>query len=91
MWGKLYGIIYYGAENQIFKFRTCGNNGGYYMFVLVWKNKEGKIETISTVRESSRWYIMDYMKRLEQKDKLLTIIEYVDSKIIYNSGTGWIE
>lgn len=64
---------------------------GHYMFVLVWKNKEGKIETICTIRENSRWYIMDYMKRLEQKDKLLTIIECVDSKIIYNSGTGWVE
>lgn len=61
------------------------------MFVLIWKNKEGKIETIRTIRENSRWYIMDYMKRLEQKDKLLTIIECVDSKIIYNSGTGWVE
>lgn len=61
------------------------------MFVLVWKNKEGKIETIRTIRESNRWYIMDYMKRLEQKNKLLTIIECVDSKIIYNSGTGWLE
>ena len=61
------------------------------MFVLVWKNKEGKIETIRTIRENSRWYIMDYIKRLDQKNQLLTIIEWVDSKIIYNSGTGWIE
>ena len=91
MWVKLYGIIYYGVENRIFKFRTCGKyRGGYYMYILLWKNKRGNITATRTIRDKNRKEIFDNIKRLERGEKYLTIIHCDEYEIIYNSGAGWI-
>ncbi len=87
---KLSVTIYYGVENQIFNFRTCGKRG-YKMYILIWKNKYGNIEQTRTIRDKSRKEIMDNISRLERGDKYLTIIHCDEYKIIYNSGAGWIK
>lgn len=89
--GKLCEIIYYGVENQIYKLSARAEKGGYKMFILIWKNKYGNIESTRTIRDKSRKDILDNIKRLERGDKYLTIIHCDEFKIIYNSGTGWIK
>lgn len=61
------------------------------MYILIWKNKYGNIEVTRTVRDKNRRDIVNNIKRLESKDKQLTIIHCDEYKIIYNSGTGWIK
>ena len=61
------------------------------MFILIWKDKHGNIDSTRTIKDKSRKDILDNIKRLEQGDKYLTIIHCDEFKIIYNSGTGWIK
>ena len=64
---------------------------GDKMYILIWKNKYGNIEVTRTIRDKNRKDIVNNIKRLESKDKQLTIIHCDEYKIIYNSGTGWIK
>lgn len=66
--------------------------GGYFMYVLVWKNKYGNIENVKTFRDKSQKEIFDNIHRLDRgKDKYLTIFKCDDYKILYTSGAGWIK
>jgi hypothetical protein len=60
------------------------------MYILIWKNKYGSIETTRTIRDKSRRDLFNNIARLERGDKYLTIIHCDEYKIVYNSGTGWI-
>lgn len=60
------------------------------MYILLWKNKHGNITVTRAIRDKNRKEIFDNIKRLERRDKYLTIIHCDEYEVIYNSGMGWV-
>lgn len=61
------------------------------MYILIWKNKYGNIESIRIIRDKSKRDLFNNIARLDRGDKYLTIAHCDEYKILYNSGTGWIK